>query len=60
MPVSLIFAVWILICGLLTGPSIASGGRVPEVSGAVWLWSGRGGQGADAGEDLVEQVVFGG
>lgn len=28
--------------------------------GAVGPGSGRGGQGADAGEDLVEQVVFGG
>jgi len=27
--------------------------------GGLWPWSGGGGQGADAGEDLVEQVVFG-
>ena len=39
-------------------PSVASGVRGSGGVGAViaW-WSGRCGQGADAGEDLVEQVV---
>jgi hypothetical protein len=39
------------------GPSVASGERVPGVFGACLVWSGRGGEGAEAGEDLFEQVV---
>ena len=42
--------------GQAEGPSVASGGGSPWGRGRM-AWSGRCGQGADAGEDLVEQVV---
>src|SRR5512133_788419 len=38
-------------------PECRLGWRVSCDVGAVMAWSGRRGQGADAGEDLVEQVV---
>jgi hypothetical protein len=41
-------------------PECRLGWRVSCDVGAVMAWSGRCGQGADAGEDLVEQVVSGG
>ena len=50
----LIFLGWILVHGQLAEPSVASGGRVPEVWGGR-RWSGCGGQGANVAEDLVEQ-----
>src|SRR3954454_11430271 len=41
-------------CG---GPSVASGARVRVLVGAGAAWSGQVGQGAEAGEDLGEQVL---
>src|SRR3954447_17524996 len=45
--------------GQSDGPSVASGARVPVLVGAGSAWSGRVRQGAEAGEDLREQVVAG-
>lgn len=39
-----------------SGPSVASGERVPGVGAGV-AWAGRCGEGAESGEDLGEQVV---
>ena len=50
--------IWVVEHG--EGPSVASGERVPVLVGPGWpVGSGRGGQLADAREDLGEQVVAG-
>ena len=41
------------------GPECRFGVAGSGSLGGLWPWSGGCGQGADAGEDLLEQVVFG-
>src|SRR3954463_2975313 len=45
--------------GQVDGPRIASGVRVRVLVGAGAAWSGQVGQGAEAGEDLGEQICAG-
>src|SRR6188472_1858022 len=53
----MIFSCAVSGVGQLDGPSVASGGVIPCGLGAGTAWSGRCGQGADAGEDLSKQLV---
>jgi hypothetical protein len=53
-PAGLILLGWFSVGGQPDGPSGASGGVVPDEVGPGTAWSGCCGQGADAGEDLIE------